>query len=105
TITMTCDSLLVRHGKRYVLNRPLSVAYATALMLSAKIYYDWYHMLSLAQTKSAALQNKKQDGRNKSLHKSLRPSRPSDPSQEKTCCRLKLLPPPHMPFFSTLGTF
>ncbi|MFZ2145761.1 MAG: hypothetical protein WAV28_00970, partial [Sedimentisphaerales bacterium] len=44
TITMTCDSLLVRHGKRYVLNRPLSVAYATALMLSAKIYYDWYNL-------------------------------------------------------------
>lgn len=41
-IMMTCDSLLVRHGKQFFLNRPLSVAYATALMLSAKIYYDWY---------------------------------------------------------------
>jgi len=42
TIIPTCGRLLVRHRKRFVLNRPLSAAYATALMSSAKTYYNWY---------------------------------------------------------------
>jgi hypothetical protein len=42
-VTMTCDLLLARHGKQSVLNRPLSVAYAIALISSAKTHYDWYY--------------------------------------------------------------
>jgi len=42
TIMTTCGRLLVKHGKQFVLHRPLSAAYATALMLSEKTHYDWY---------------------------------------------------------------
>lgn len=40
-----CGLLLLSLGRLFVLVRNLSVAYATTLMTSAKIYYDWYYQL------------------------------------------------------------